>query len=115
MDDWRETWHGLHEVLGGKWAFHVLRALSEEPRGFNALSRDLGVRSKTLSKRLTELRCRGFLDREVHPTTPPTTTYRLTPKGEAFVSHLRAMEQLVEPCDCAESCVVLPGELPAEC
>ena len=115
MDDWHERWDGLYELLGSKWAFHVLRALDEEPRGFNALSRDLGVRSKTLSARLSELRCRGFVSREVHPTTPPTTTYGLTGKGETFASHLRAMEELVEPCDCAEPCVVLPGETPAEC
>jgi DNA-binding HxlR family transcriptional regulator len=115
MDDWRETWHGLHDVLGGKWAFHVLRALDEEPQGFNALGDALGVRPKTLSARLSELRCRGFVDREVHPTTPPTTTYRLTARGEEFVSYLRAMEELVEPCDCADPCVVLPSELPARC
>jgi DNA-binding HxlR family transcriptional regulator len=115
MDDWHERWDGLYEVLGGKWAFHVLRALDEDPRGFNALSHDLGGRPKTRSKHPTELRCRGFLEREVHPTTPPTTTYRLTGTGEAFVGHLRAMEELVEPCDCTESCVVLPGETPVEC
>jgi len=69
MDDWRETWHGLHDVLGGKWAFHVLRALDEEPQGFNALGDALGVRPKTLSARLSELRCRGFV---VHD--PPDDT-----------------------------------------
>jgi DNA-binding HxlR family transcriptional regulator len=115
MDDWHETWHGLYDLLGGKWAFHVLRALSEAPRGFAELERELGVRPKTLSARLTELRCRGFITREVHPTAPPTTTYRLTDSGRAFVAHLRGLERLVEPCGCADPCVVLPDEPPVEC
>jgi DNA-binding HxlR family transcriptional regulator len=84
-------------------------------RGFNILERALGVRPRTLSKRLTELRCRGFIDREVHPTTPPTTTYRLTDWGQEFAAHLRTLEELVEPCECADLCVVLSGETPSEC
>ena len=78
-DDWRRTWHAVRDVLGSKWAFHVVRTLAEDEQGFNDLKRELdGVTAKTLSERLRELRCLGFVDKEVHAISPPTTTYRLT-------------------------------------
>lgn len=100
MDDWRRTWHGLYDLLGGKWAFHVLRALADEERGFNDLRRDLGTTAKVLTERLRELECRGFLVREVHATSPPTTTYRLTDAGREFAAALRDLERQVEVVDC---------------
>ncbi|KTG10018.1 HxlR family transcriptional regulator [Haloprofundus marisrubri] len=111
-DDWQALWHHLHEALGGKWALHVLRLLSERDAGFNEIRRELGgVTAKTLSTRLDELRCRGFVSRTVVATSPPRTRYALTPAGERFVSVLREVEPLVSvvDCDCngVENCDVL--------
>ncbi|EMA44184.1 winged helix-turn-helix transcriptional regulator [Halococcus saccharolyticus] len=107
--EWRAVWHGLHQALRGKWAMHVLRLLFEGPRGFNEMRRELdGPTAKTLSERLTELRCHGLVERHVEATSPPSTRYELTPAGRRFVAVLRELEvevDLVE-CGCAEECEV---------
>lgn len=109
-DEWQRTWHRLGETLGRKWSVHVLRLLAEGDAGFNEARRALdGITAKTLSARLTELRRRGFVERRVLPTSPPSTAYSLTPAGERFVALLRSMEEAVDvvPCEgCAEDCEV---------
>jgi DNA-binding HxlR family transcriptional regulator len=102
----RRTWHAVTDLLGAKWACHVVRLLAADQRGFNELRRDLGVTAKTLSARLSELRCLGFVEREVHPTSPPTTTYRLTGDGRALAAVMGDVEDIVDvvpcpDCDCA--------------
>lgn len=105
-----QTDGALHDLLGRKWTARLLLALRETPRGFSELERTLGVTSKPLAERLDALRCRRFVTREVHPTTPPTTTYRLTEDGAAFADRLAALADLVSvvDCDCAAepTCVV---------
>lgn len=99
--DWRRVWDGLGDALGGKWAFHVLRALDEGDAGFNELRRRVSdVTAKTLSARLRELRCRGFVTRSVEATAPPSTRYALTDPGREFVHALRGLERAAEPVDC---------------
>jgi DNA-binding HxlR family transcriptional regulator len=114
---WQRVWHHLYGSLGSKWTFHVLRLLSEGDAGFNEMKRELdGVTAKTLSQRLAELRCRGFVERHVEATTPPTTRYTLTTQGEQFVSTLRELESLVEVVECGDcgedECAVAVGEEP---
>jgi len=113
-DDWRRTWHAVRDVLGSKWAFHVVRALAVDERGFNDLKRELdGVTAKTLSERLRELRCLGFVEKEIHPTSPPTTTYRLTDHGESLAGVLADVESLVEVVECPDrDCPVAPTATP---
>lgn len=110
--DWQRVWHNLHRALGNKWAFHVLRLLSERDAGFNEMKRELGsVTAKTLSQRLRELRCRGFVERHVEATTPPSTRYTLTDAGRRFVATLRELESMVGVVDCggcgADECAVV--------
>ena len=101
--DWEATWHGLQDVLGPKWTFHILRLLSTEPHGFNAIRDELdGLTAPMLSKRLKELDCHGFVDRTVEATTPPTTTYALTTEGRRMAMQLRELESLVELHDPAQ-------------
>lgn len=115
-DDWQRTWHAVRDVLGSKWAFHVLRALAEDERGFNELKRELdGVTAKTLSERLTELRCLGFVAREVHATSPPTTTYRLTDHGEELAGIMADVESLVEVVECQDVDCAVPAKTTPEC
>ena len=117
MNDWQETWHHVHSVLGRKWAFHVLRALDEGDHGFNELKERLGVRSKPLSARLSDLRCVGLVEREVVATTPPATTYRLTDDGEEFVAALRRIEEMTDvvSCGCDDDCETLSVADPPVC
>lgn len=108
--DWRELWLGLNRALGRKWGVHVLRLLAEAPRGFNELRRDLdGPTAKTLSERLTELRCVGLVERQVEATSPPSTRYELTAGGERFVAVLGELEHEVElvECGCEDDCEMI--------
>lgn len=115
-DDWQRVWHTLHGTLGNKWTFHVLRLLSDRDAGFNEMKRELdGITAKTLSQRLRELRCRGFVERHVEATTPPSTRYTLTDAGQEFVATLRELETMVGVVDCGgcgddECAVVAPDE-----
>ena len=109
-DDWRRTWHAVRDALGSKWAFHVLRALAERERGFNDLKRELdGVTAKTLSERLRELRCLGLVEKEVHATSPPTTTYRLTDHGRSLAAIMADVESLVEVVECSDGDCPVPS------
>lgn len=117
-DERRRTLQSLRAVVGRKWAPQVLDALAERDRGFNDLRRALdGVTAKTLSRRLTELECRGFVEKEVRATSPPTTRYSLTPQGERtadLLGDLASMARLVD-CDDGECAVVRPADAPPDC
>lgn len=110
IPEWQAVWYGLHRTLGRKWATHVLRLLFENPCGFNEIRRELdGPTAKTLSERLTELRCHGLVERHVKATSPPSTQYTLTSAGMRFVAVLRELEAevaLVE-CGCEKDCEVV--------
>ena len=111
--EWQSTWHSLREILGSKWSLHVLRLLSTRSYGFNELKREVdGMTATMLSRRLKQLACHGFVDRSVAETTPPATTYRLTPAGAAFARRLAEMEDLVDTTDCAggDGCGDCDGE-----
>lgn len=96
-EQWQAKWHGLQDILGPKWTLHILRLLSEGPRGFNAIQRELdGLTAPMLSQRLKELRCHGLVERTVADTIPPTTTYSLTEQGAEITTQLLKLEPLVE-------------------
>lgn len=93
--EWQRTWHGLWDILGCKWTFHVVRLLSTDERGFNEMERELqGITSTMLSRRLKQLDREGIVSRTVEDTTPPTTTYRLTETGRELARILREIERL---------------------
>lgn len=99
--DWQSTRHALSDLLGSKWALHVVGLLSEDAYGFNELKRELdGLTATTLSRRLAELECHGIVDRSVGATTPPTTTYRLTARGRRVADALEDLESLVDTVAC---------------
>ena len=107
--DWRRTLHAIQDVLGSKWTLHVLHALDREAVGFNELQRRLdGVTAKVLSERLQELRCLGFVTREVHASVPPSTTYQLTDAGERLAGTLADVESMVDVVACADGDCAMP-------
>lgn len=72
-------------VVGGKWKALILWALSEQPRRFAALRRELeGISEKVLIQQLRELERDGIVHREVHEQVPPKVVYSLTPTGIAL-------------------------------
>lgn len=71
------------DVLGGKWAFLVLRELFCGTRRFGELHRQIpNVSPRALTSTLRHLEEHGVLERHVFPTVPVTVEYTLTPKGE---------------------------------
>ncbi|AZN43415.1 winged helix-turn-helix transcriptional regulator [Paenibacillus albus] len=70
------------DVIGGKWAFLVLRELFCEKRRFGELQRSIpSVSPRALTSTLRHLESQGVLERHVFPTVPVTVEYSLTPKG----------------------------------
>lgn len=71
------------DVLGGKWAFLVIRELFCGTRRFGELQRSIpSVSPRALTSTLRHLEEKGVLTRHVFPTVPVTVEYTLTPKGE---------------------------------
>ncbi|SEW23284.1 winged helix-turn-helix transcriptional regulator [Natrinema salifodinae] len=105
-ENWQPIWHSLRDLLGAKWTGHVLRALYARRRGygFNELKDEIdGLGAATLSRRLSELECHGLVDRTVRDTSPPTTNYRLTDRGELLADRLVALEDAVRVVDCDDA------------
>ncbi|WP_155987816.1 winged helix-turn-helix transcriptional regulator [Gorillibacterium massiliense] len=70
-------------VLGGKWAFLVIRELFCGTKRFGELQREIKVVSpRALTSTLRHLEEQGVLERQVFPTVPVTVEYTLTPKGQ---------------------------------
>lgn len=82
-------------VIGGKWAFLVLRELffHGKKRFVELKSSINGISSKSLTETLRHLEENEVVFREIYATVPPTVEYRLTPKGEAFHRVLHEMKK----------------------
>ncbi|MER9895823.1 MAG: helix-turn-helix transcriptional regulator [Mesorhizobium sp.] len=79
-------------LLGGCWTPEVLWSLSEGPRRFSELRRDIpAVSAKVLTSRLRDLEERGVLYRNVMPTSPPTVEYELTSLGQELLPAIRSI------------------------
>lgn len=116
-DESRRSWAAVQDLLGSKWTVQVVRALAETDRGFAALQRELdGVTAKTLSARLSELTCLGFVDRQVTATSPPRTNYRLTEAGERLATVLADVRSLVDVEECPDgACPVAADPSDRDC
>ncbi|MCU6713101.1 helix-turn-helix transcriptional regulator [Paenibacillus sp. J5C_2022] len=81
------------EVLGGKWAFLVLRELFGGTKRFGELQRSIpAVSPRALTTTLRHLEDKGVLERQVFPTVPVTVEYTLTPKGEDLHRIIKEMK-----------------------
>ncbi|WP_267639439.1 winged helix-turn-helix transcriptional regulator [Haloarchaeobius amylolyticus] len=100
---WETRWHAIRQLLGRKWSLHVLHRLADDdPLCFTDLETSLdGMTATMLSRRLSELRCAGLVDRQVEATSPPTTTYRLTAGGRQVAVALRGLGAATEHVECA--------------
>ena len=73
------------DVLDGRWKILILFALSEGPKRFMQLSKEVaGISDKILSKELKNLEANKLVTREVHDTFPPTVLYTITPHGKSL-------------------------------
>ncbi|HYC32852.1 MAG TPA: helix-turn-helix domain-containing protein [Gemmatimonadales bacterium] len=81
------------DLLQEKWTLHIIRALLENPLGFNELGRVVGANPTTLAHRLERLERLGILERTMHSVMPPRTSYTLTPAGLALQDVIGAIDR----------------------
>lgn len=81
------------DVIGGKWAFLVLRELFGGTKRFGELQRSIpAVSPRALTSTLRHLEEKGVLERHVFPTVPVTVEYSLTPKGKDLGHIIKEMK-----------------------
>lgn len=72
-------------VLSGKWKLPIIIALSNGPRRFKDLQRELEeITPKVLSKELKDLELNEFVTRTVYATSPVTVEYELTKYSQSL-------------------------------
>lgn len=70
------------EALEGRWKLLILFTLSESPKRFRQISKELGgITDKVLSKELKSLESNRLIQRTVFDTFPPTVEYSITAHG----------------------------------
>jgi DNA-binding HxlR family transcriptional regulator len=81
----------LLDRISNKWVVLILGLLTEGPKRFSVLKREIGgISQKMLSQTLRNLEADGLLTRRAFPTVPVTVEYELTPLG-------RSLNQELEP------------------
>lgn len=75
--------------IGDKWSCLLIFTLAERSHRFGELRRAIAdISQRMLTQTLRELQEDGLVSRTVHPTTPPSTEYALTPLGRSLVGPL---------------------------
>jgi len=83
------------DLLGGLWTPELIWSLSDGPRRFSELRRDIpAISAKVLTSRLRDLEARGVLGRSVLPTSPPTVEYELTSLGRELLPAIRSIVEV---------------------
>jgi DNA-binding HxlR family transcriptional regulator len=82
-------------LLSGLWTPELIWSLSDGPRRFSELRRDIpAISAKVLTGRLRDLERRGVLGRSVMATSPPTVEYELTSLGRELLPAIRSIVQV---------------------
>lgn len=82
------------DKVGNKWSLLVMLALQGRRRRFMEVKRSIGdITQRVLTQTLRNLERDGYVERKVHPTSPPTVEYWLTPLGESL---LKPMAKLIQ-------------------
>ncbi len=76
--------------IGDKWSTLLVLTLALRPHRFGELRRAIpDISQRMLTQGLRELRRDGLISRQVHPTSPPSVEYSLTPLGHSLLEPLR--------------------------
>lgn len=82
-------------LLRGAWTPNVIWYLSQQPRRFGELRRDIPrISARVLSARLRELESKGVVTRVLAATEPPSVEYRLTELGCELVPAIHAIVEV---------------------
>ncbi|OLF18964.1 winged helix-turn-helix transcriptional regulator [Actinophytocola xanthii] len=78
--------------IGDKWTVLVVVLLGRRRHRFNELHRSVdGISQRMLTRTLRTLEQDGLVEREVHPTVPPSVEYGLTPLGRSLLPPLSGL------------------------
>lgn len=81
------------EVLSGRWKLPILIALSDRPKRFKEISKDInGITDKMLSKELKDLEVNKLITRTVYDTFPPTVEYARTEHSKSLSNVIMALK-----------------------
>ncbi|WP_291144251.1 winged helix-turn-helix transcriptional regulator [Flavobacterium sp. UBA7680] len=81
------------EVLSGRWKLPILIALSNRPKRFKEISKDInGITDKMLSKELKDLEINKLVTRTVYDTFPPTVEYSRTQHSQSLGDVIMALK-----------------------
>lgn len=78
------------DVVNGRWALHVVRAIDLGHRRFNDLRRSLGINPSSLNERLEDLERAGLI-LQVEATVHAPAGYQLTPLGVQLAAALKPL------------------------
>ena len=71
--------HDALEVLSGSWKLPIIAALSDGPKRFKEIAKEVtGISDKMLSKELRDLELNQLVTRTVFDTFPPSVQYSTT-------------------------------------
>lgn len=81
------------EVLSGRWKLPILITLSNRPKRFKEISKDInGITDKMLSKELKDLEVNKLVTRTVYDTFPPTVEYAATEHSKTLSDVIFALK-----------------------
>src|SRR5881296_2203919 len=82
------------ELVGNKWALHIVDELLGGPRRFTEIERSLGdVNPKLITVRLRELEAAGLVSRTTYAEVPPRVEYALTEHGRGLRPSIEALRR----------------------
>lgn len=80
--------------IGDKWTVLVIVELTDGPRRFRQIQRDVdGISQRMLTLTLRRLERDGLVQRTVYPTVPARVDYRLTTTGASLTDLLHDMAE----------------------
>jgi DNA-binding HxlR family transcriptional regulator len=83
--------------IGDKWSTLLVLTLAGRPHRFGELRRAVfDISQRMLTQTLRELQRDGLISRKVHPTTPPSVEYALTPMGSSLLEPLSHLQRWAE-------------------
>lgn len=89
--------HTVLSTIAEKWATYVIELLGPGPQRFGVLRRSIGrVSQKMLTQTLRRLEREGLVRRDVHPTSPPSVEYALTPLGRSLLEPVATLRAWAE-------------------
>jgi len=82
------------ETLNGTWKLRILMALSEGPKRFKQISKEVeGITDRMLSKELKDLEAHHLVTRTVYDTFPPTVEYATTEHTSSLHGVMHALKE----------------------